>query len=95
MVKWKIKKVEKEQNAQETWRGLEKEYSKIFDNFKYMNFDNKKMFLNLIIAESIKYSTIDPISCNGLLFQISSDISNFVRLNMSKQIGNKEHNYIG
>ena len=91
-----MKKKIKSENAMEVWKRLDKEYSKIFDNFKYFDEPNKIMFLNIIIGESIKFSNVSPLNVEGLLNQINSDISNYIRGNLS--IGFKENNkkdYIG
>jgi len=91
------KKTKKQiETPQEVWSKLDKEWNKIFDNFKYFDEPNKIMFLNIIIGETVKYSQVSPLNVCGLLSQIKSDVHNFVRHNLSVELGKKEvKSYVG
>ena len=79
-----------------TWENLSKETSKIFDNFKYFDEPNKILFLNIIIGEAIKEAKVSPLNCLGLLSQLSADINNYVRTNLSMSLNKDERrSYVG
>lgn len=87
------KKIE---TTQQIWKNLSNEWNKIFDNFRYFDDPNKTLFLNIIIAEAIKSSKLNPLTCQGLLNQINSDISDYVRHNLNITLGNQEvRKYVG
>jgi len=95
MKKKKEIKKEKIETPQLVWKSLEREYSKIFDNFKYFDEPNRILFLNILIGESIKFSNISPLNCLGLLGQIQDDINHFVRTNLSIALNTPKPSYLG
>jgi hypothetical protein len=90
----KKNKTIKGENAQEVWKKLNLEVNKIMDNFKYFDEANKTIFLNILIAESIKASNIEPLRVKGLISQIEFDIGNFIHNNLSNSM-QKTPNYVG
>jgi len=91
-----MKKKTKTETPQEVWKKLDTEWNKVFDNFKYFDEPNKLLFLNILIGEAVKYSQVSPLNVCGLLSQIKSDVHNFVRHNLSVELGKKEaRSYVG
>jgi len=93
----KKKKKEKEiETPQKVWQDLNKEWNKIFDNFKYFDENNKVMFLNIIIGEAVKFSGVSPLNCLGMFSRLEHDINTFVRQNLTMSMEKPDtRSYVG